>query len=148
MEGAENGAVAAACPQLRKMGQDLFPGDLTQPFAVKEGGHRTHLGGDGGIICREVRVAGAGIQDAQGVAEGFKVTADAVGLGIQSIGEVDGSDAAQCAGRLVHQSAGLAKVAVFRLLADLCDVQGVQLSAAGESVENHAHQNLIGGGGG
>ena len=62
--------------------------------------------------------------------------------------EVDGHTSAHRRTHLVHQSAELAKVDVFGVLANLGDGDGIQLVPTAEMVEDIAHQRLIGGGGG
>ena len=68
--------------------------------------------------------------------------------GVGGIGKVDGHRTSYRRAHLVHQAAGLAKVDVLRILADLGDVHRRESPAAAEAVEDVSDQHLVGGGGG
>ena len=93
-------------------------------------------------------MVGAGVHNAQSVSRLGKVKVHLTVDGIVLIGKVDGHDAPQGAGHLIHQAGGLAEVDILGVLAHHGDLGQGQLIPAEEVVHHHAHQHLIAGGGG
>ena len=112
------------------------------------GGHRAHFPGDVRIVVGEIRVAGAGVHDAQGMARPGKVVLHLLHHRGGRVGKVDGHRTAHRGAHLVHQPTGLAEVDILRVLAHLGPLHRIQGPAAEEAVYDGSHQDLIGGGGG
>ena len=148
MQGAKHRPVAALPPQGGDGGAEVRLGHVPQHFFSEVGRHRPHLPGDGGVVVRQVAVAGAGVYNAKGVAGLAEVVVHPLHDGVGGVVEVDGYRAPHRRAHLVHQAAGFAEVDVFRVLADLGDGDGVKFTIAAETVEHAAHQGLVGGGGG
>jgi len=97
---------------------DTAAGEL---ILAEAGGHCPHLPGDVRIVVGEIRVAGAGVHDAQGVARPGEVVLHLLHHGGSRVGKIDGHRAAHRGAHLVHQSAWLAKINIFRILANFRD---------------------------
>ena len=148
VHGPEHRPVAALLPQLRQGGPEGPLVHIPQELLAEVGGHRPHLPGDVRIVISKIRVAGAGVHDAQGVARPGEVVLHLLHHGGSRVGKIDGHRAAHRGAHLVHQSAGLAEVDVLRVLAHLGPLHRIQGPAAEEAVHDGGHQDLIGGGGG
>ena len=63
------------------------------------------------------------------------------------VGKVNGNQAAHCGSRLIHQTAGLAKKYIFRVLADLRNFRLGHPAAKKQMFDDCSDQHLKGGGG-
>ena len=103
--------------------------------------------GNGGVLVGQVRMAGPGVDDAQGVAAGGKIKFHRLNDGVVGLGKVNGHHAAHGGGGLVHETAGLAKEHVLGVLADHGDLRLGHPAVEEQVVQNGADEDLVGGGG-
>ena len=92
-------------------------------------------------------MAGPAVDDAQGMAAGGEVEIDAADVGVFLLKEVDGHQAANRGGSLIHQAAGLAEEHILSILADHGDLRGGDPAVEEQVVQNGADEHLVSGGG-
>ena len=122
-----DGAVPHGLAQLGQSLVELVLIDLAQDLFAELLGHALHLTADGGIVVGQVGVAALRVADAHDKAVLRQVNGRLADHRVGRVLEVDGDNAADGAGGLVHQTAGLAKEHVFGKLADLGDLDLVEL---------------------
>ena len=71
-------------------------------------------------------MAALGIDDAERIAFFIEIQIDLLYLGVFGVAEVDGHNAADGGGGLIHQAAGLAKILILGDLSHLGDLDGVE----------------------
>ena len=147
MDGAQDGAVGGGGADVLESGVKLLGIHLPEHFFAEEGGHLAALHGDGGVLVGEIGVVGAGVHDAQRVAQRAEIQRQVVHHGIGRVLEVDEHHAAHGGGSLIHEAGGLAEVDVFGVLADLGDGHGGELLTKEQLIEDGADEHLKGGGG-
>ena len=139
--------VSRGLADFRQGGQERLLRHLPQDLLAKAAADGLQFIGDGCVFGGQVRVARAGVQDAQGIAVGVEVQADLLHHRTNGIGEVDGHHAAHGGGGLIHQAAGLAEKHVLGVLADLGDLHRGAFAIPEQVVQHGADQHLKGGGG-
>ena len=144
VHGPQHGAVARGTPELRQGAQELGLVHLAEHLPAEIGRHGAHLLGDGGILARQRRVAGAGVDYAQRIAQALEVHGHAAHHRLRRVREVYGHRATDGGRGLVHEPAGLAEIDVLRPLAELGDGDGVELARAEQTVLDDAQQHLAG----
>ena len=142
--GPGGGAVAAPAADGGQVGPEVALRHVPQAGLAEEGGHGAHLRRDGGVGVRQVGVVGPHVDDAQGVAQGGGVQRHLFHLG-RGDAQVHGHGAANGAGRLIHQAAGLAEPLILRLLGHHGQLHGGDGFVTEKAVQHLAHQHLKGG---
>ena len=127
VDRADNSAVPHSLAQLRNSLVELVLVHIAQDLFAELLGHALHLTADGGIVVGQVSMAALRIADAHDKAVLGKINDSLAHNRLFGILEVDGDDAADRAGRLIHQSAGLTEENILRKLADLCDLDLTEL---------------------
>ena len=122
VDRAHNGTVAHSLAQLRDGGIKRILVHFTQDLFAHLFGHALHLAADGGIVVGQVGVAALGVGDAHGQLVLGQVDGRLAHDGMCRVLEVDRDNAADGAGGLIHQAAGLVKEHVLGVLADLRDL--------------------------
>lgn len=143
--GPQYCTVAAGGPDQGQVRHELAEADLPQDLPAKAVRYLAHLPGNGGVILRQVGVAGPAVHNAQGVAVAGQVEGELPQKGGGGVLKVDGNHAADGAGHLVQQAAGLAEVGVLRILAHLGQLGGGEGAAAEEVVHDGGGEHLKGG---
>ncbi len=92
--------------------------------------HGSHFQSNGGVVIGQIGMAGAGIDDAENMAGLGKIIICLPHYRSGGVPEVNGYRAADGSPHLVHQAAGLAKIDVFGVLTDLCQLHRIQFSTA------------------
>ena len=140
----QNRAVSAGLSQRRDLFPELilrhFPQDLFSEILCD----RLHLRRNRSVVLCQVRVIGTGIDDAELIAAVRKGKRYFRDYRILFLLEVNGNCAADRAGHLVHQSAWLSEIYIFRILADFCDLYRIQCIRAEHMIEDHTDQGLKG----
>ena len=103
--------------------------------------------GNGGVLVGQVRMAGTGVDDAQGVTAGGEIKIHRLDHGIIGLSKVNRHHTAYGGGGLVHETAGLAKEHVLGVLADHGNFRLGHPAVKEQVVQNGANEDLIGGGG-
>ena len=134
--------MGAALAQLGQRGPEIFRRDLSEHFFAEITADLLHFAGDGGVFVGEICVAGPGIDDAKGVAAGRKIKGCGADRRCGGIQEINAYQTTYGRGGLIHQSAGLAKIDIFRILANLGHLGCRDLAAAEQMVQDGAHQHL------
>ena len=112
--------------------------DLAEKLLAEEAGDKAHIRGYPRVARVKPRVAAAGIREAEGQTHAGKVRVH----GLHLAGEkVYVHSPAQRAGELIHKTAGLAEMQVFRLLRGLCDCLCLELSIVVQLVECAHHEH-------
>ena len=119
VDGTHDGAVAHGLAQLRDGLVELILVDVAQDRLSELRGHTFHFAADGGVVVGQVGVAALRVTDAHDKAMLCQVNGRLAHDRFGRILEVDGDDAADGAGGLVHQAAGLAEEHILGVLADL-----------------------------
>ena len=144
MDGAQHGAVARISAQPRQLLIELVLRNVAQVFFPKKFADSFQLRRNGRVLRGQVGVVGAGVDDAQRMAAGRKVKGHRRDHRRSRVGKVNGNDAADGAGGLIHQAAGLAEVDVFRILPDLRKLHRAELPVQKQAVADRRHQHLKG----
>ena len=128
----------------------LHPGGIgiAQQLRPQDLRGRLHVSGDGGVVVGEICVAGTNVYRAQHVPVPAEIEVNSLHPRRRGVGEVDHGDASAGAGRLIHQTAGLAEIIPLRRLTRLGKGDGVHPVAVVQPGEHLAYQHLKGGGGG
>ena len=148
VDAAHDGPVAAGFAQLGDTGIEVLLVDLGQDLLAELGGNGLDLAGNGGILVGQVRMVGAGVDDAQGMAGGGEVEAQGTDHGVFLVEEVDVHEIAHGGGHLVHEAAGLAEEYIFGILADHGNLGLGNLVLKEQAVDDGADEHFVGGGGG
>ena len=111
---------------------------LTEKLLAEEAGDKTHIRGDSRVARVKPRVAAAGVREAEGQPHAGEVRVHGLYLAGEKV-YVHGS--AQCAGELIHKSAGLAEMQVFRLLRGFCDSRCLELRVVVQLIERAHHEH-------
>ena len=139
MIGPHGCPVAAGGPDSGQIFPESIKADVSQNLTAKAGGYLPHLLGDSGVVGSEVRMAGPGVNDAQGVAEGPQIHLHLPQLRVIRIFKVNGDDAPCGTGELVHKAAGLAEIDVLRVLAHFGKIGGGKCPAAEELIHDRGN---------
>ena len=119
MDGPQQGAIAYGSPQHAEPGEKRLLGNLREHLFGKAGSHLPHLLRDGGILVRQARMTAASVLYHHRKPEAGKITFDAFHGGSLLVLKVQRHKAPTGAGQLIQQSAGLSKIFIFRILANL-----------------------------
>ena len=142
MDGAENGAVGDFSAQVRQRFKEVLLGHLAEGSFSEILADGLQLLRDGTVFFGQPGVVRAAFDDAQSViggSEGEGETFDMRNLGIL---KVDEDHAAHRGGHLIHQTAGLSEILVFRVLGDLSDFDGGEVTVAEQFVDDCSHQHF------
>ena len=141
MHGAQNGAVARSSTNFREPRIKVFLIYLAQHLLSEERADFGEFRRNGGIVCRQVGVVGAAVDDYQRVPVILKVHGNAFRPGLLPGRKIQEHYPAGSRGRLIQQAAGFAEKPVFGELADAGDFQRGQ-PCAGQMVLDGAQQHL------
>ena len=109
----EQGPVAELLAQRGHGGVEALRVDLAEPVHAELVGDGVHLVGDGRVLVGEPAVIAADVDEADGVPGALEVEVETGDHGILGVEEAHVGDAADGHGHLVHETAGLAKVALL-----------------------------------
>ena len=143
MHGTQDGTVTQLTAQGRDGTDKIRFRYIPQDGFAKGCGNLAHFTGDSGIIAGQFCMVSAGVDDAQGMLTGMHVIADALHLRFCFILEINCHNAAHGGCHLIHQTAGLAEVNIFRILSDFGDINGIQFAAAEETVNHDTNDGFI-----
>ena len=136
MQGAKNRTVTDFPSQYGNFADDILFGHITQKTLAEMRGNRLHFRRNGSIISRQIGVVSAGIDNAEAVPGTGKIEIDFPDLRLGGIGKINGDNAADGAGNLIHQSAGLAEELILRILCEHCNLHRGNFSVIVEMVQD------------
>ena len=90
-------------------------------------------------------MASTTVNDAQRIPRLFKIKIQLLHNGLGGIFKVDKHHTTHTGRGLIHQTAGFAKVYILRVLPDLGNLHGGELSSKEQRIADGAHQHLKGG---
>ena len=144
MNGTKDGAIRNLLSQFRKLLQEFLFRNLTEDVLAKEAAHFFQFIGDCRIFISQICVVSAAVNDAKRISCFSKVEVDLLDLWLCGILKVNVNQAANTGCHLIHQTAGLAEVNIFGILANLCDLYSRQLFVIEQFVQNGTEQHLKG----
>ena len=142
VHGTHKRAVTAFLTDLSGLSQQVLCREAAQVLLSEQSRDTVHLRGDRGIGVCQIRMAGAGIDDAERVALLCQIEIDLLDHRLLHVRKVDGDDSAHRGSGLVHQAAGLAEPDILGLLAHLGDLHSIKGIAAEKVVEDDTGQGL------
>ena len=124
MNGSQHSPVAAFAAQLRQRRPEFAFRHLSQNLFAQRPGHLLHLFPDGCKLACQFTVTAARIRNAQAHARRQQaVGVDLFQNRLLGVCKIRKDNAAHCAGQLIQQAAGLAKIGILRILTDLCQLR-------------------------
>ena len=144
MDGPQHRPVSGLQPQSRQGSIKVLFRNLPQDILAEVGADFLQFPGNRGVLIGEIRVVGAAVDNAQGVAGGPKIIVHPFHNGIGIILEINGNHAAHRRSHLIQQAAGLAEINVLRVLADLGQANSITLVLIEKAVDDIGHQYLKG----
>ena len=145
MDRSQNRAVRILFTKLRDRRKEFLLRNLTKHIFSEVSSDLPHFFRDRRVIRRQILVAATAVDDAQRVAGIREFIVELFDLRIILVLKIDGDDPADGAGHLVHQTAGLAEVDVFRILADLRDLDRRKPVFAVHMIDDIADKRFEGG---
>ena len=115
---------------------------FAQHRLIEIGRHCFHLLADGRIFIGKRRMAPFCICNAQTIIVFCQIKIHFFHYGAGRITKINGDHAAHAAGCLIHQAAGFAKIFIFRILTDLCDVYRGETALVVFPIEYSTNDNL------
>ena len=140
VRGAQRGPAAEGGGDGVNVREEVIFIHVSQRAFAEESGGGAHFALYGGVFLREVGVPGPGVDEAGRVSRALGLEAEALYCGLVR-SEVYGRRAAEGAGELVHEPAGLAEVLVLR-----APGADGELHRPGPAAEYAGEQHLEGGG--
>ena len=141
---AQRSAVAALRSDLRQARKKFLLRHVAQHVLAEHARRGAHLGGDGSVLAREIRVIRTRVDDTERVSGARKVEIQLLDHGRGGVCKINEHHAAHARRGLVHQPAGLAEVDILGILSDLRDLHGGKPLIKEQCITNRPNQNLKG----
>ena len=109
---------------------------LTKYFFAKAFRYRLHFIRNSRVVCRQVGVIRAGINDTKGISCTGKIDIHRAILGLFPVAKVDSRNSAQGAAHLVKKSGWLPEIVVFGILSNLRNGGRMKLTVAEQTVDH------------
>ena len=146
MDRTEHSTIAAFLTKFRDCGKEVLLLDLGQYLFPEICADRFNLIGNGCIFIGQIRMAGSGVDDAQGMAAGRKIKVHRSDHWMLPVKEIDGHQITHGRSRLVHQTTGFAEKHILGILTDPGNLRRRYPGIKEQVVEDGADQHFIGGG--
>ena len=142
MNGSEHGSVADRAADNGDILLKFVPVNVAEHALAKFGRHALHLAANRCIFGGQTRMISACVDDAKRMVAGSEVKIDLFDYGLSGVVEIYLNEAADGAGHLIHQTAGLAEILILGELRYLRYLNGADFAVVIEIIEHRAEQHF------